>query len=79
MARLKWILGLLLVLIGIPVFPLPIPLGLPFIAGGLILMAQNSNRTRTAICRFLQRYPKIYQKLHPHLGEEIQISDRSSS
>ncbi len=58
-------LGVIFILVGIPIFPLPIPLGLPFITIGLILLMQSSPIVRLHILTWLHRHPRIYSKVRP--------------
>lgn len=58
-------LGVTLIVVGIPVLPLPIPLGLPFITIGLILLMQSSPIVRLHILTWLHRHPRVYSKVRP--------------
>lgn len=49
--------GLTLVVVGVPLFFTPIPLGLPLIALGLFLLLQTSSRARLLRRRLARRYP----------------------
>jgi hypothetical protein len=51
-----------LVVVGIPVFVTPIPLGLPLIALGLFLLLQTSSRARLLRRRVARRYPETARK-----------------
>jgi hypothetical protein len=53
---------LTLVVVGIPVFVTPIPLGLPLIALGLFLLLQTSSRARLLRRRLARRYPETAQR-----------------
>lgn len=50
--------GLTLIVVGVPVFIMPIPLGLPMIALGLFLLLQTSARARLLRRRLALRYPE---------------------
>ena len=54
--------GLTLVVVGVPVFILPIPLGPPMIALGLFLLLQTSSRARLLRRRLARRYPQHAQR-----------------
>jgi hypothetical protein len=53
------ILGLLLILIGLPLFWTPIPVGLVMIAGGLALVISNSDRARAFLQARRQRHERL--------------------
>lgn len=58
-------LGVTFIVVGIPLFPLPIPLGLPFITIGLVLLMQSSPIVRLHILTWLHRHPRVYSKVRP--------------
>jgi hypothetical protein len=51
-----------LVVVGVPLFVTPIPLGLPLIALGLFLLLQTSSRARLLRRRLARRYPETAHK-----------------
>lgn len=55
--------GLTLVVVGVPVFLTPVPLGLPLIAVGLFLLLQTSSRARLLRRRLARRYPQTALRL----------------
>lgn len=57
------VLGLFLLAIAIPLFFLPIPLGLPLGIIALILLAATSKTAHRAITGFLRRHPKVWEKV----------------
>lgn len=54
--------GLTLVLVGIPIFLTPIPLGSPMIALGLFLLLQTSARARLLRRLLARRYPETARR-----------------
>ena len=56
------LIGLAFVLVGLVLFPLPIPLGLPLILVGLVLLARNAAWARGLILRFAHRHPGLTAK-----------------
>lgn len=60
--------GLTLIVIGVPVFATPIPLGLPLIALGLFLLLQTSSRARLLRRRLARRYPEMARRLDAARG-----------
>ena len=57
------VLGIFLVLIAIPFFFLPVPLGIPLAAFGLLLIAATSRTAHDAITGYLQRHPEIWKRV----------------
>ena len=55
--------GLTLVVIGLPVFVTPIPLGTPLIALGLFLLLRTSSWARLLRRRLARRYPETARRL----------------
>lgn len=53
------ILGLLLILIGLPLFWTPIPVGLILIAAGLALLISNSDAAREFVRQRRMRHPRF--------------------
>lgn len=58
-----FVLGLILVLIGIAFVLSPFPVGWMFITPGLLLMVLVSDRVRGFTRRRIEKYPKIESKL----------------
>lgn len=54
--------GVALVVVGIPIFITPIPLGLPMIALGLFLLLQTSARARLLRRLLARRYPETARR-----------------
>lgn len=50
--------GVALVAVGIPLIPLPIPIGGIVTAAGIVVLVNNSKRARAGMGSFLARYPK---------------------
>ena len=60
--------GLALVVIGVPVFVTPIPLGMPLIALGLFLLLRTSSWARLLRRRLTRRYPETARRLDAARG-----------
>lgn len=56
-------LGVLLILIGIPITPLPIPLGLPLIITGTLLLMHSVPRFRRAVVGWLHAHPRMHARV----------------
>jgi hypothetical protein len=56
------LLGGLFILVGMVLFPLPIPLGLPLILVGLVLLARNATWAKAWIMRLAKRHPRLTDK-----------------
>lgn len=56
-------LGLFMLAISIPLFFLPIPLGLPLAILSLILLAATSKTAHRAITGWLRRHPKVWERV----------------
>ena len=63
-------LGLILVLAGFLIAPLPGPLGVPLTVGGLMLVLRNSFRARKQFVRFQHAHPKLIFPLRRLLRRE---------
>ncbi len=57
------VLGWLLVIVGTILFPLPVPLGAPALALGLLILARQSRWMRQLIARLRQRFPRTSRSL----------------
>ena len=69
------VLGIFLVVIALPLFFLPIPLGIPLAALGLILIAATSKTAHNAITGYLKRHPGIWERVK-HLFDRFQKDER---
>jgi hypothetical protein len=68
--------GLTLIVVGVPVFIMPIPLGLPMIALGVFLLLQTSSRARLLRRRLARRYPEKAQRFEVARRELLQLATR---
>ena len=66
-------LGVLIVLAGIAVAPLPGPGGLPVIVVGLMLLLRNSFKARRTFVRFQHAHPKMIFPIRRLLRREPEI------
>lgn len=55
--------GVVLLIAGAIIAPLPIPLGLPSIALGLVLIAAASKRAHVAITSALKKFPWLWERV----------------
>jgi len=69
------VLGIFLVIIAIPLFFLPIPLGIPLAALGLFLIAATSKTAHDAITGYLKRHPGIWERVK-HIFDRFQKDER---
>ena len=53
------VLGMLIMLAGVLIAPLPGPMGLPVVAVGLIVVLRNSYKARRSFVRFQRAHPKV--------------------
>lgn len=60
--RLRRITGWTLVVVGIPLYILPLPLGLPVIVPGILLVISGSPSMRRRFVRLRNVFPAIYAK-----------------
>lgn len=56
------VMGGFFILIGLILFPLPIPLGLPLILVGLVLLARNATWAKAWVMRLAKRHPGLTEK-----------------
>ncbi|MCR9128726.1 MAG: hypothetical protein NXI12_04330 [Alphaproteobacteria bacterium] len=56
-------LGLFLIVIAIPFAVTPIPLGLPLLILGLLILAGTSKTAHTLITNFLKRHPGLWNRV----------------
>jgi hypothetical protein len=62
--------AVLLILVGMVVFPLPIPVGLPMMVTGLALLISSSHAVAELVRSFRRRYPRVDARLRavePHI------------
>ncbi len=57
------VLAIFLLVISVPLFFLPIPLGLPLFILAMILLAATSKRAHTMITDWLKRHPTVWNKV----------------
>ena len=55
---LTLLFGWLLLIVGVILFPLPVPLGAPMIFAGFVVLARTSTTVRRLIGRLRQRFPE---------------------
>ena len=61
--RIVMLFGAALILIGIVLAPLPLPLGLPLIAVGAIIVVNTSTTAKRWFLRWLRRHPGVLRRL----------------
>jgi len=66
-------LGLVLVIAGVVIAPLPGPLGLPLTVVGLMLVLRNSFKARKQFVRFQHAHPKLLFPLRRLLRREPEV------
>lgn len=66
-------LGIVLVVVGIVISPLPGPVGLPVVAIGLILILRNSYKARRAFIRAHRNHPRFIRPLRRLLRTRIDV------
>jgi hypothetical protein len=71
--RNPWLLfrligGWLLLVVGLVLFPMPIPAGLVLMAGGSAMLIHDSRTFRRFFARLKQRYPQRFSTLHDKAG-----------
>lgn len=57
------ILGFGLILVGLLFFPTPLPLGVPFLTAGALVLAKESAWVQRRLAALLLRYPKTSRRL----------------
>jgi hypothetical protein len=67
------VLGLLLILAGALIAPLPGPLGLPLTVVGLMLVLRNSFKARKQFVRFQHAHPKLVFPIRRLLRREPEV------
>jgi uncharacterized membrane protein len=68
LTKLKLLVGWVMVALGIPIFVLPIPLGIFIIIGGLLMIFSASPPARAYVIRKVRRHPFLQRRLLPLLG-----------
>ena len=64
MARRLWLVaGWGLIVVGIPIFLLPIPMGAALVLAGGMILARNSPRARALMRQTYRRFPRTLQPL----------------
>ena len=77
MSILYQILGAVLILLGLPLFWTPIPVGLILIAAGLALIVSNSNRARDGVRALRRKHDRLdkwlckAERIVPHPFDRI--------
>ena len=66
-------LGLILVVAGFLIAPLPGPLGVPLTVAGLMLVLRNSFRARKQFVRFQHAHPKIVSPIRRLLRRDPEV------
>jgi hypothetical protein len=66
-------LGLVLIVAGFAIAPLPGPLGVPLTVAGLMLVLRNSFRAKRQFIRFQRKHPKIIFPLRRLLRREPEV------
>jgi len=67
------ILGLLIVVAGILIAPLPGPMGLPIVVVGLMVVLRNSFKARRQFVRFQRAHPKMIFPIRRLLRREPEV------
>ncbi len=57
------VLGVILMILGVVITPLPGPFGVPVILLGLILLLRNSTWVKRLFIRLVQRYPRVMKPI----------------
>lgn len=71
-------LGLFLVVIAIPFALTPIPLGLPLLILGLLMLAATSKTAHTFITGWLKRHPGVWERVK-HIFDRFHRDDDHKS
>lgn len=67
------VLGVLIVIAGILIAPLPGPMGMPVVVVGLMVVLRNSFRARKQFIRFQRAHPKMIFPLRRLLRREPEV------
>jgi len=57
-------IGWTLIIVGIPLWILPVPLGLPLIVPGALLVVSGSPGARRRLVQFGRRFPTVWKNFH---------------
>ena len=66
-------LGVIIMLLGVAIAPLPGPMGMPLVVIGLMLVLRNSFKARRQIVRFQQAHPKMVFPIRRLMRREPEI------
>lgn len=72
--RIFMALGACLFLIGLVFLPLPIPLGLPLMLVGAVMVVNTSYTAKRAFLRWLRRHPGVTRRLRSIIGRRSRRS-----
>lgn len=67
------LLGLLIVLAGVLIAPLPGPMGLPVVVVGLMIVLRNSFKARRQFVRFQRAHPRVVFPIRRLLRREPEV------
>lgn len=59
--RARLIIGWTMILVGIPLWILPVPLGLPIIVPGALLVASSSSKARRSLVSIGRALPSVWK------------------
>lgn len=76
--RVVLVFGALLILVGLLVAPLPIPLGLPMIAIGSLILINTSTTAKKTFVRWGRRYPRTVGRVRAWMGRRSRTLRRRS-
>lgn len=66
-------LGVIIMLLGVAIAPLPGPMGMPLVVVGLMLVLRNSFKARRQFVRFQQAHPKMVFPIRRLLRREPEV------
>jgi hypothetical protein len=67
------LVGLLIILAGVLIAPLPGPMGLPIVVVGLMVVLRNSFKARRQFVRFQRAHPRVVFPLRRLLRREPEV------
>jgi len=73
----RWFLlfiGMMLIVLGVLMAPIPGPLGVPVTLAGLILVLRNSFRLRRVFIRFQRKHPRLIFPLRKLLRKDPEVA-----